>query len=82
MMSRCPDYSYLICDIISVQVVLKENHYEIISYHSYGHTFYAITDGSYILQTEEGAKICGEAYMIHDGKIEQVCSDGTERRLA
>jgi hypothetical protein len=41
---------------------------------SYGHTFYAITDGSYILQTEEGAEICGEAYMIHDGKIEQVCS--------
>lgn len=48
---------------------------------SYGHTFYAITDGSYILQTEEGAEICGEAYMIRDGRIEQVCSDGNICRL-
>ena len=48
---------------------------------SYGHTFYAITDGSYILQTEEGAEICGEAYMIRDGRIEQVCSDRNICRL-
>lgn len=48
---------------------------------SYGHTFYAITDGSYILQTEEGAEIRGEAYMIRDGNIEQVCSEGNIVRL-
>ena len=24
---------------------------------SFGHTFYAITDGSYLLQTEDGAEI-------------------------
>jgi len=48
---------------------------------SYGRTFFAITDGIYILQTEEGAEIRGEAYMIHDGKIEQVRSDGIVFRL-
>ena len=43
---------------------------------STGHTFYAITDGSYLLQTEDGAEIRGEAYMIRDGRIEQICADG------
>ena len=43
---------------------------------SIGHTFFAITDGSYLLQTEEKAEICGEAYMIRDGRIEQICSNG------
>ena len=43
---------------------------------SIGHTFFAITDGSYLLQTEEKAEIRGEAYMIRDGRIEQICSNG------
>lgn len=43
---------------------------------SFGHTLYAITDGSYLLQTEEFAEIRGEAYMIRDGEIRQVCTDG------
>ena len=43
---------------------------------SYGRTFYAITDGSYLLQTDERAEIRGEAHMIHDGKIDQISSDG------
>ena len=43
---------------------------------SFGHTFYAITDGSYILQTEDRAEIRGEAYMIHDGEIMQIGNDG------
>ncbi len=43
---------------------------------SFGHTFYAITDGSYLFQTDEGAQIRGEAYMIRDGKIRQICSYG------
>lgn len=48
---------------------------------SIGHTFYAITDGSYLLQTEDFAEIRGEAYMIRDGRIEQICSDGSVFRL-
>lgn len=43
---------------------------------SFGHTFYAITDGSYLLQTEDRAEIRGEAYRISDGKMEQICTDG------
>ena len=48
---------------------------------SAGRTFYAITDGSYLLQTEDRAEIRGEAYMIRDGEISQVCSDGSIFRL-
>ena len=49
---------------------------------SSGHTFYAITDGSYLLQTEDRAEIRGEAYMIRDGRIEQICSNGEVFRIA
>jgi peptidase E len=43
---------------------------------SIGHTFYALTDGSYLLQTEEGAEIRGEAYMIRDRAITQISNNG------
>ena len=43
---------------------------------SAGHTFYALTDGSYLLQTEDRYEIRGEAYMIRDGEIRQICTDG------
>ena len=48
---------------------------------STGHTFYAITDGSYLLQTEERAEIRGEAYLIRDGNISQICTEGNILRL-
>ena len=43
---------------------------------SAGHTFYALTDGSYLLQTEDHAEIRGEAYMIRDGSMQQISADG------
>lgn len=43
---------------------------------SMGRTFYAITDGSYLLQEDGRAEIRGEAYRIRDGKIRQICRDG------
>ena len=43
---------------------------------SFGKTFYAIVDGTYLLQTEGSAVIHGEAYRIHDGIIEQICVRG------
>ena len=43
---------------------------------SMGHTFYALTDGSYLLQTEDSAEIRGEAYMIRDGEISQISTAG------
>jgi dipeptidase E len=46
-----------------------------------GRTFYALTDGSYLRQTEEHAEIRGEAYMICDGKIDRISADGEIFRL-
>ncbi len=43
---------------------------------SMGHTFYALTDGSYLLQTEDRAEIRGETYKIRDGSIVQICAEG------
>ena len=48
---------------------------------SMGHTFYALTDGSYLLQTEDGAEIRGEAYMIREGAIKQISSNGDRYML-
>lgn len=51
--------------------------YEDITYgDSFGQTFYAITDGSYLLQTEESARIYGRAYRIRDGEICKICENG------
>lgn len=43
---------------------------------SVGRTFYALTDGSYLLQRDDGAEIRGEAYRIRDGRIEPICENG------
>ena len=40
---------------------------------SIGRVFYAIVDGSYVLQTENRKEIRGEAYRITDGKIKKIC---------
>lgn len=42
---------------------------------SYGHRFYAIPDGSYILQTEDRKEIRGEAYLIAEGRIRKICEN-------
>jgi hypothetical protein len=49
---------------------------------SYGRTFYAIVDGSYVLQTEDRKEIRGEAYRIADGKIHKVCEYGDVLKLS
>ena len=42
---------------------------------SFGRSFYALNDGSYIL-SENGVEILyGEAYIIKDGQIAKICSD-------
>ena len=43
---------------------------------SAGREFYAIVDGSYVLQTEDRKEIRGEAYRIADGQIRQVSRKG------
>lgn len=68
-----PHYNAVKNDVIDGQRLIEDITFD----DSYGHTFYAITDGSYLLQTEDGAEIRGEAYMIRDGRIEQICSSGS-----
>ena len=38
--------------------------------------FFVLVDGSYIVQQEEGAELFGEAYVIQDGVMGQICEDG------
>lgn len=48
---------------------------------SMGRRFYALCDGSYIRGDPEGETLYGEAYMISDGKLEKICSDGEKITL-
>lgn len=43
---------------------------------SMGHTFFALPDGSYILNKDGEEYLFGEAYRIHNGILEQVCING------
>ncbi|MCC8127996.1 MAG: Type 1 glutamine amidotransferase-like domain-containing protein [Clostridiales bacterium] len=43
---------------------------------SYGHTYYALEDGSYVYSDGETELFCGKTYEIKDGKIRTVCEDG------
>lgn len=53
--------------------------YEEITYpDSYGRTFFAFPDGTYILKDEEGERIYGECWTIHDGKMMKIAEDGDE----
>ena len=40
-----------------------------------GHEIIALTDGSYILIDEKSNTLYGEAYILKDGKIKQICND-------
>ncbi len=42
---------------------------------SMGHEFIALNDGSYILIEGKHETLYGEAYMIKNGKITQICKD-------
>ncbi len=43
---------------------------------SMGRRFYALPDGSYILQKEGRVTVFGEAYLVAEGKTKKICSDG------
>lgn len=48
---------------------------------SMGREFYALPDGSYILQRDGAAVVHGEAYRIKDGEICQICRTGETKKL-
>ena len=43
---------------------------------SFGHTFFVLPDGSYILSRNGREELRGEAYAIHDGAMEQISGPG------
>lgn len=43
---------------------------------SLGHTFFALPDGSYIYQDDDGQLLCGKAYCVQDGIMELLTQDG------
>ena len=43
---------------------------------SFGNHFFALPDGSYFYQDEEGLLLCGEGYRLHDGILEQLTVSG------
>lgn len=51
--------------------------YEEITYpDSMGNEFYVLVDGSYVLVEDDRTDLYGEAYLIKDGQIEQICEEG------
>ena len=49
---------------------------------SFGNTFYALPDGSYIYITDEETILCGEAYRLRNGILELLTQDGEELDIA
>lgn len=48
---------------------------------SIGHEILALNDGSYIMLDNEKTTLYGEAYLIKDGKLSQICNDGKNLEL-
>ena len=48
---------------------------------SMGNRFYALVDGSYVLCEDDNTTIYGEAYLIQDGEITQICEQGQRIRF-
>ena len=72
-----PHYQAVKDDLVDGKRLMEEITYP----DSRGHVFYAIVDGSYLLQTETGAEIRGESYRISEGEICQISSRGEVFRL-
>jgi len=43
---------------------------------SFGHSFYALIDGSYVMRKDDSYTLWGEGYLIRDGHISQICEKG------
>lgn len=64
-----PHYQAIKDDILDGKRVFEDITYP----DSYGREFYAITDGSYFKIENEKTELFGEAYLIKDGAISQIC---------
>lgn len=43
---------------------------------SFGRSFYALADGSYVMRVNDTYTLWGEGYLIRDGRMEQICHEG------
>ena len=48
---------------------------------SWGHDFFALPDGSYVLVQDGVSTICGECFHIRDGSLRKICEDGQQLRM-
>lgn len=60
-----PHYQAVKDDVLDGKKLFEEITYP----DSVGHKFYVLVDGSYILQRDGKEKVCGEVYLIQDGKF-------------
>lgn len=67
-----PHYQNLKNDILDGKRLFEDITYS----DSYGREFYALTDGSYVMIENGKTVLCGEAYLIKDGTIKQICQTG------
>lgn len=69
----CPHYHKVKDNILDGQRLFEDITYG----DSFGHSFFALPDGSYIHIAEDGREtLFGEAYRIRNGILEQICIDG------
>ena len=43
---------------------------------SFGHSFYVLIDGSYVMRRDDQYTLWGEGYLIRDGQMKQICRKG------
>lgn len=74
-LTRCnvlPHYQAVKDDLLDGKRLMEDITYP----DSFGRKFYALPDGSYILQKDGAVTVFGEAYLVADGKTEKICSGG------
>lgn len=72
-LTRCnvlPHYQAVKDDMLDGRRLMEDITYP----DSYGQKFYALPDGSYILQKEGTVTIFGEAYLVAEGGIRKICA--------
>lgn len=74
-LTRCnvlPHYQAVKDDMLDGKRLMEDITYP----DSVGQKFYALPDGSYILQKDGAVTVYGEAYLVSEGKTEKICSAG------
>ena len=62
-------------EISRLNIAISNKFSEEIIKESYNRTIIALTDGAYILQTNNECKLYGESYKIKNGIIDKICGN-------